>query len=250
PVARERLGLSLPNLELTIGGGKLHSYRVYRFSDLLGLDLTPFFLYPSHDMKYGEQQTFEITRVDHQGRGCGLVNDRPACANFVVPGEIIEGKFVGRKKGVKKFEAERWLKTSPQRIKPACQQAGQCGGCAWQHIKYEYQLELKRELINQALQAGKLNREIDAVIPCLQQFYYRNRMDYCVGDRGEVGLKKPGRWNQYVDLKECRLMSPEAEQILNIFKSWLNDNQVEPWNVFKQTGYARYCVIREGKNTG
>jgi len=201
-------------------------------------------------MKYGEQKTFEITHVDRKGRGCGKVNDRPACAHFVIPGETMEGKFVGRKKGVKKFEVENLTNKSPHRVDPECEHAGECGGCAWQHIAYEHQLELKRELINSALRENEVGHEIESVIPCPQPYRYRNRMDYCVGDRGEVGLKKPGRWNQYVDLHDCRLVSDMAVAALMEFKKWLNENQVTPWNVFRHTGYARYLVVREGKNTG
>jgi 23S rRNA (uracil-5-)-methyltransferase RumA len=200
-------------------------------------------------MKYGEQKTFTITHVDRRGRGCGLVNDRPVCADFVIPEEIVNGKFISHKKGVKKFEVEQWLKTSPHRVIPKCGHAGKCGGCAWQHIDYDYQLELKRDLLNTALLDGGIKHQVNTIIPCPEQFNYRNRMDYCVGDRGEVGLKKTGRWNQYVDLFECHLLSPLAEKILDAFRSWLQDNQIQPWNVFKQTGYVRYCVIREGKNT-
>ncbi|MFH1047052.1 MAG: 23S rRNA (uracil(1939)-C(5))-methyltransferase RlmD, partial [Patescibacteria group bacterium] len=201
-------------------------------------------------MKYGEQKTFEITHVDRKGRGCGLVNDKPACADFVVPGETITGTFVGRKNGVKKFQVDQIANPSVERTKPECVHAGECGGCAWQHVSYEHQLELKRNLINEALRAGEVGREIDAVIPCPQPYRYRNRMDFCVGDRGEVGLKRPGRWNQYVDLTDCRLVSDMAVAALMEFKKWLTENNVTPWNVFRHEGYARYLVIREGKNTG
>jgi 23S rRNA (uracil-5-)-methyltransferase RumA len=201
-------------------------------------------------MKYGEIKKFEVTHVDRKGRGRGLVNDRPACADFVVPGETVEGKFVGRKKGVKKFEIDQIENPSPHRVEAACAHAGDCGGCAWQHIAYDHQLELKRDLINQSFERGGLTERVAAVIPCPQQYRYRNRMDYCVGDRGEVGLKKRGRWNQYVDLQDCRLVSELAVKALLEFKGWLRDNEIEPWNAFRHTGYARYLVIREGKNTG
>ncbi len=187
--------------------------------------------------------------MDRKGRGCGLVNDRPACAHFVIPGETIEGKFVGRKKGVKKFEVERLTNLSPYRVNPECRHAGECGGCAWQHIDYSYQLTLKRDLINDTLCTNNVDHQINAVIPCPHPYRYRNRMDYCVGDRNEVGLKKPGRWNQYVDLQDCRLVSDMAVAALMEFKKWLRENRITPWNVFRHEGYARYLVIREGKNT-
>ncbi len=201
-------------------------------------------------MKYGQKETIAITHVDRKGRGCGEVNGRPACVDFTVPGETVEGSFVGRKKGIKKFELDAVVKASPHRIEPECPHAGHCGGCAWQHIDYAHQLEMKRDLINSALAEGEIDRRIEAVEPCPELFGYRNRMDYCVGPEGQVGLKERGRWNRYVDLDTCLLLSPQAVEVMREFKGWMRENGIEPWNVFRREGYLRYLVIREGKNTG
>lgn len=75
-------------------------------------------------------------------------------------------------------------------------------------------------------------------------------MDYCVGPKGELGLKEPGRWNAYLDLKECHLLSPESVIVMEKFRAFMSDHGLEPWDAFRQQGYARYLVIREGKNTG
>ncbi|MEA3248876.1 MAG: 23S rRNA (uracil(1939)-C(5))-methyltransferase RlmD [Patescibacteria group bacterium] len=199
-------------------------------------------------MKYGEKKTIEINSVDRKGRGCGEVNERPACVYFTIPGETVEGSFVGRKKGFKKFELDELITPSPHRVEPECPHAGTCGGCAWQHIDYAHQLELKLGLINETLEAGGIER-LESIEPCPQKFHYRNRMDYCVGPEGQVGLKEPGRWNSYVDLETCMLLSPRAVEVLREFKNWIRENRIEPWNVFKRAGYVRYIVIREGKNT-
>jgi len=201
-------------------------------------------------MKFGENKTIGIKTVDRKGRGIGEVNGRPVCVSFTIPGETVEATFASRKKGIKKFDLENILSASPHRIEPECPHAGTCGGCAWQHIDYAHQLELKRGLINDALREGGIEREIAAVEPCPQKFHYRNRMDYCVGPEGQVGLKEPGRWNSYVDLDTCLLLSPGAVELMHAFKGWMRENHVEPWNAFKYTGYLRYLVIREGKNTG
>jgi 23S rRNA (uracil-5-)-methyltransferase RumA len=200
-------------------------------------------------MKYGERKTIEIKSVDRKGRGCGEVNDRPACVHFTIPGETVEGTFVGRKKGVKKFELEQIVTESEHRVKPKCPNAGKCGGCAWQHVDYSHQLELKRGLINTALDSEDVGITLDKIEACPLQYHYRNRMDYCVGPEGQIGLKEPGRWNKYVDLDTCMMLSPQAVGVLEAVRGWMTENSIEPWNVFRRTGYLRYIVIREGKNT-
>ncbi|MFA6603439.1 MAG: 23S rRNA (uracil(1939)-C(5))-methyltransferase RlmD [Patescibacteria group bacterium] len=201
-------------------------------------------------MKFGDQTTLKIDSVDKKGRGCGLVNGRAACAYFTVPGEEIEAELIARKQGTLLFETRRVATPSPRRIPAPCPSAGSCGGCLWQQFDYSLQLELKRDLVNRAFQAAGLGERLDAVVPCPELFRYRNRMDYCVGPRGQVGLKKPGRWNAHLDTPECLLLSADAAEIMKRFREWLKKFEVKPWNGASYSGYARYLVIREGKNTG
>lgn len=201
-------------------------------------------------MKFGEKVTFAIASVDKKGRGVGTVNGRPALVPFAVPGETVEATLVKRRQGKLRFALDRVTAPSPRRVVPRCRYAGKCGGCAWQQFDYAYQLELKRGLVNDALETAGIGRRIDAVIPAASIFGYRNRMDYCVGPKGELGLKEPGRWNAYVDLEECHLLSPEAVEVMRRFRAYMREHALVPWDAYRQTGYARYLVIREGKNTG
>lgn len=201
-------------------------------------------------MKFGEKVTLRIDGVDKKGRGTGMVGTRRAAVPFAAPGEEIEAKLVARRQGVLKMDLARVITPSPHRITPRCRYAGKCGGCAWQQLDYAYQLELKKGLMNDALDAAGLGRPIDAVEPAPSAFYYRNRMDYCVGPKGELGLKEPGRWNAYLDLEECHLLSADAVEVMRRFREWMRANAVTPWDAREQKGYARYLVIREGKNTG
>ncbi|MEY4744651.1 MAG: hypothetical protein RL272_596 [Candidatus Parcubacteria bacterium] len=201
-------------------------------------------------MKFGEKVTFKIEGVDKKGRGVGSVNGRPALVPFAVPGEEVEAVLVKRRQGKLRFSLDRVVKPSPRRIGARCRYAGTCGGCAWQQFDYGYQLELKRGLVNDALEAAGIGRRIEAVVPAASIFDYRNRMDYCIGPNGELGLKEPGRWNACLDLEECHLLSPESVEVMRRFREYMRANGLEPWDAFRHTGYARYLVIREGKNTG
>lgn len=201
-------------------------------------------------MKFGEKTTLKIETVDKKGRGCGTVNGRGAHVPFAVPGETVEATLVKRRQGKLGLALDRVVTPSPHRIAPRCRYAGKCGGCAWQQFDYGYQLELKRGLVNDALEAAGIGRRIEAVAPAASLFHYRNRMDYGIGPKGELGLKEPGRWNAYLDLEECFLLSPEAVEVMRRFREYIRRHELVPWDVYAHTGYVRYLVIREGKNTG
>jgi 23S rRNA (uracil1939-C5)-methyltransferase len=201
-------------------------------------------------LKYGDIAEFTIDRVDKKGCGLGPLEEKTAAVDFVIPGEKVAGTFIGRKDGLQRFRVDTILSASPDRVAARCPHAGVCGGCAWQHVTYERQLELKRGLVNMALEDGGVPLRVDRINGSEETFRYRNRMDFCVGDHGEVGLKQRGRWNAYVDIDECHLLSEGADAVRTAFRAWMRENDIEPWNAYEQTGYLRYLVIREGVRTG
>ncbi|MGC9079288.1 MAG: 23S rRNA (uracil(1939)-C(5))-methyltransferase RlmD [Nanopusillaceae archaeon] len=125
-----------------------------------------------------------------------------------------------------------------------CKHFPTCGGCQIQNLSYDKQIEFK---VNKLIKI--FGKEPDEVIKSPKIFYYRNRMDYAVGYNYEVGLKEYGKWYAYVDIFECLLQSEESNIIRNKFREFLKKNNLEPWDVRRNEGFARYIVIREGKFT-
>ncbi len=220
-------------------------------------------------MKFGTPVKLAIESLDDHGRGCGRLIDpafakasaaakapadksagRPACVYFVIPGETVEGTFAGRAKGVARLNDVRVASPSPDRVAPPCPHAGTCGGCAWQHIRYERQVELKRQAVDRAFADAGLDLRVQDIVPAEARLGYRNRMDYVFGPDGELGLKEPGRWDRPIDLRTCLLLSPDAVEILKRVKAWAASTSHRPWNNRRHEGYLRYAVIREGKFTG
>ncbi|MEK7655889.1 MAG: 23S rRNA (uracil(1939)-C(5))-methyltransferase RlmD [Patescibacteria group bacterium] len=196
-------------------------------------------------MKYGDRTNGTVERLDEKGRG--------SWDGFVVPfatiGDEVSATFVKRDKGKKVLRLEEVLHPGPDRVSTPCPHAGVCGGCLWQHISYDAQLILKRDAVNAAFESAGIETRIQNVTPCDKVLYYRNRMDYCVGWDGKVGLKEYGSWNRYLDLSTCMLLDKETAQILAIVRDLMRELKLEPWDARSQSGLLRYVVIRLGKNT-
>jgi len=133
-------------------------------------------------------------------------------------------------------------------VKPECPHAGACGGCAWQHVAYGRQLAEKRAAVESAL--ASVGLAVGAIEPAVERFHHRNRMDYVFGPGGELGLKQPGRWDKHLDLSTCLLLSTDGFEVVKRVREWAHANGLQPWDNRRHTGFLRYLVIREGKETG
>lgn len=144
------------------------------------------------------------------------------------------------------------LSAGLHKVKARCRYFGECGGCLLQHITYADQVELKRQLVNRAFEKNDIASRLasDTITQSPQQWYYRNRMDYPVGENGEIGLKPFGKWRDVLDLKDCLILSAQTPEILQLVRDWMAAFHLQGWNNVRYTGFVRYVVIREGKQTG
>jgi len=205
-------------------------------------------------MKFGHKLRVEIDGYDAKGRGTANAEisegiERDIAIPHSAKGDELEVVFVKRDHAVKICELERIIQPGPDRITPKCQHAGKCGGCIWQHLKYEAQLEEKMHGVRELFAQIDLEDKVLDAIPAIETLNYRNRMDYAVGWNGEIGLKETGSWNRYVDIKECHLLQPGAGEILQIVREWMLKHDLQPWDVKFHGGDIRYVVIRDGVNT-
>lgn len=190
--------------------------------------------------------TGKITGYDDKGRG--VFSDNFA-APFAAEGDEMTATFVKRDHGQKICRLESIQNPGPDRVTPPCPHAGTCGGCLWQHLSYDAQARMKRDMINKAFEQLGHAERINTIVPAKEHVHQRNRMDYCVGWNSEIGLKEYGSWNRYVDIKTCLLLNKGVGNILQQVREWMKEHDVLPWDAKFYRGTIRYVVVREGKRT-
>lgn len=125
-------------------------------------------------------QTFtgEVLRLAFGGQGIVHHDSLVIFVPFTAPGDLIRYRITQRKKNFAFGELLEVIKSSPQRTSPPCPYFGTCGGCQLQHLKYEYQLEHKRQCLEDALlrQAQIKNVVVPPVTPATHQWAYRRRI--------------------------------------------------------------------------
>ena len=110
---------------------------------------------------------------------------------YALPGELVEVVPKNRQSGLTYANAVDVLESSAERVPPRCPHFGECGGCQWQHARYDRQLELKREVVDEAWRRAGVRLPPDApVIGMVDPWRYRIRGEFeALTDRhGRVSL--------------------------------------------------------------
>ena len=166
-------------------------------------------------MAESQPLTVRLTDIGPGGAALGWKDGRVVLAPYGIPGETVCLE-VTRSKGARiEGTVTQVLQPSPHRISPPCPYFGACGGCQWQHIDYEHQLELKRRILKQQLERiGKIQSPyVPPTLPSPQQWNYRNHARFSMGRNNELGfIETDGR--RFLQVDSCGLMHPQINRTL------------------------------------
>lgn len=156
----------------------------------------------------------QIEDIAFGGKGVARDRGKAVFVPFTIDGERISARIVREKKQFAEAELLQLLEASPRRTKPACPYFGRCGGCSYQHITYEHQLDLKQRQVEQILRRiGRVARvPLRAIIPSPAPYHYRNRITVHAQD-GIVGFFRREA-HQLMDIRHCPIAQPEVNQAL------------------------------------
>jgi len=163
----------------------------------------------------GLEATVSIESLGFGGAGVGHLPDGRVCfVPFTLPGERVIVRLLKEKKSFAEAEVVRLLEISPDRIPPRCAVFGKCGGCAYQHLRYEKQLEAKTAQVRDLLArfGGITGADVRPMLPSPDEWNYRNRLAVHVQD-GKVGFH--GRKsNAIVPVAGCPIASEDVNRQL------------------------------------
>lgn len=165
-------------------------------------------------MKNKDLIEIEISKVVNGGYGLGRVNNFVYFVPFSYPGDVVLVKPIMKQKNCAWAEIKEIIKKSPFREEKACPQMGICGGCMWGMLKYEKQIEFKKQLLEENLKQILDNREkvnIEIYYEEKYKFHYRTRVKFH-SDCKNVGFYK-FHTRQVIDVSHCVLIHKKVEKI-------------------------------------
>ncbi|HQV70757.1 MAG: 23S rRNA (uracil(1939)-C(5))-methyltransferase RlmD [Anaerolineae bacterium] len=175
-------------------------------------------------LKLGDRVTLDLTAVTPHGDVIGRHEGIVVFVPYVLPGERVEVEISHVRRSFARGLPVQRLTDSPDRVTPPCPVFGVCGGCQWQHVRYEKQLEFKTDLVREQLTGiGKF--ENPNVLPCVpspRPYEYRNRMQFSVSETGHPGFHRPGtrEIHNVIEIDDCLISDPQIREKL---QGWTPD---------------------------
>lgn len=160
-------------------------------------------------MDIGAELTSRVTSLSYGGEGVIKYQDITGFIYGALTGELVKSRIIEIKKNYFRSKLLEILEPSPFRITPKCPYFNHCGGCVYQHLIYEKQLETKTSQLQELLQhIGKIPElKITRVIPSPAIFNYRNQLTLKLnrGQLGFIGIDN----KTFVPIEKC-LIAKEA----------------------------------------
>ena len=190
----------------------------------------------------------EVKKLGINGEGIAYYNKKIVFIDNALPKEKVKVEVVEETDKFIKAELKEILVKSPFRVEPKCEKYYECGGCSLQHISYSEQLNLKRELIIEALErySGLNPRkfEIKKTIGMTNPYNYRNKVSAPIKDLNGCawGMYKPNT-NHLVILHDCLVQYSNLNECLNKIVKLMDKLGFKPKS--KNDGLIKYVVARQ-----
>ncbi len=222
-------------------------------------------------MKKGQICEGYVERLDFPNKGVLSCEDEKVVVKNVLPGQKISFMITKKRKGKAEGRLLDVLENAPYEIPSVCPHFGVCGGCAYQTLPYDKQLELKkgqvRKLLTpvfakQALLDGEaeltdeyVNHIFEGIKGSPVQSAYRNKMEFSFGDEVKdgplsLGMHKRGSFYDIVSVRECQLVDEDYRKILNTTLDYFTQKGTSYYHRMRHEGYLRHLLVRKAQKTG
>jgi 23S rRNA (uracil1939-C5)-methyltransferase len=196
-------------------------------------------------------QNIVLHGIHSSGKAVGYCGSSRIYADGGIPGEIVDLEIDRVQRGYRYGKTVHVVQASTQRVAPFCKHYGVCGGCLWQHIAYNEQLNLKREILQNALRKYNIaTPAIPPVLPSPLQQGYRNKSEYAFThsayDSGSpaLGFHAGERRDAVCAIDECYLQPAAVQQTADIIKNAAVELDLPFYNYPNRNGLLKSLQLR------
>ena len=201
-----------------------------------------------------KEYVIDIESVTSEGMGVGHIAGFCVFVPMTAEGDRVKALIVKVKPGYAYAKCTGIIRKSKYRRNPICPVYGKCGGCQLMHIEYEKQLDIKKQIIENAFKRiGNLDLSVSKMIGADDEFRYRNKMIFPFG-KDKDGKTVCGfyreRSHNVIPLEDCSLGDSLNSQIIGTVISFMNKYGLSVYDENTHTGLVRRLFIRTGYYSG
>lgn len=209
-------------------------------------------------------EDIKIENVAAEGKAIAHAEDGTVIfVEFAVPGDIVDIRVTKKKKNYMEGYVVKMKQPSEYRLKPFCSHFGVCGGCKWQPLPYQLQLEAKQQQVyDQLVRIGHLEvPEIQPIIGSEKIQYYRNKLEFTFSSRRwflndenpdelpesqkcGLGFHVGKFFDKVLDIQHCYLQKEPSNEIRNFIREYSIEHGFEFFDIRANVGFIRNMFIR------
>ena len=222
-------------------------------------------------MKKGQIYEGYVQSVDFPNKGVIFCEDETVIVKNVLPGQKIS--FIVSKKRKRKAEGRllEVMERAPYELTEFCPHFGECGGCNYQSVPYEKQLEIKenqvksllkpdfeKQMLLEGIQVNVdqyLNQIFEGIKASPIQYQYRNKMEFSFGDEYKegplaLGMHKRGSFYDVVSVRDCQIIDEDYRAVLACVLDYFAQKNSSYFHRIRHEGYLRHLLVRKAQKTG
>ncbi len=203
-----------------------------------------------------------IVDIAEEGKGVAKADELVVFVDKAVPGDVVDVKLVKKKKNFAEGVIDTLHTSSALRTDPFCQHFGTCGGCKWQHMQYDAQLQFKYKSVEAALQRlAKIDTSsMEPILGSAENKYYRNKLEYTFSNKrwlnqqdmedrddlemNALGFHVPSRFDKILDIQHCYLQAEPSNTLRNQVRSYALRMGLSFYDLRNHEGNLRNLIIR------
>ncbi len=206
-------------------------------------------------MKKGDIFEGKVIRTEFPNKGIIDIEGQKVIVKNALEGQVV--RFSINKKKRDKIEGRllEVIEPSPIEQPAACKHFGICGGCRYQNLSYEQQLDLKKRQVEELIEKNGLSFDIENIYGSPITEGYRNKMEFTFGDEEKdgplaLGMHKKNSFYDIVTLDDCRIVDPDFNVLLQAILKYFKEKGETYFHKIRHEGFLRHLVMRRSVKTG
>ncbi len=204
-------------------------------------------------LKKNEEYIVDIIDMGIEAEGIAKIDNFPIFIKQAIKGEKIKTKIIKVNKNYAIGIISEIIEKSEDRVEPFCKVYKRCGGCNLQHLKYDAQLEYKKNVVkNNFRKFGLDESKIKQIIGMENPFEYRNKAQYPFSidkDGNPITGFYANRSHDIIKNDICKIEHAYSEKIVKEILELVKENNISIYNEKTNKGYLRHVVIKVGFST-